>query len=102
MPNVHHGDGLPRIVNLVPHPVIALADAPALTPANFRHPGQPGFLTSDPNHGGLGLVAEAELRALFTPEHGWRVLALHPARFQTRSPLGQVPAVAGCLERTTP
>lgn len=44
-------------------------------------------------------VREDELRALFAPERGWRILALRAARFQTRSPLGRVPAVAGCIER---
>ena len=33
----------------------------------------------------LRQVREAELRALFTPEHGWRVLALRPARLLIRS-----------------
>jgi len=47
-------------------------------------------------------VLESELRALFAPERGWRVLALRPARFLIRSARGNdVPAVAACVERVT-
>ena len=44
-------------------------------------------------------VREDELRALFSAERGWRVLALRAAQFESRSPMGQVPAVAGGFER---
>lgn len=42
-------------------------------------------------------VTEAELRALFTPERGWRILALRPAEFRNR--VQSAPAVAACVER---
>jgi hypothetical protein len=44
-------------------------------------------------------VRESELRARFAPELGWRILALRPARFLTRSTRGDVPAIAACIER---
>ena len=45
-------------------------------------------------------VTESEVRARFTPEHGWRILALRPARFVIRSARGNdVPAVAACVKR---
>jgi SAM-dependent methyltransferase len=44
-------------------------------------------------------VREEELRALFAPEYGWRVLALRPARFRVRSERGAVPATGACFER---
>lgn len=42
-------------------------------------------------------VTEAELRARFTEEKGWRVLAMRPAEFQ--STFAPVPAIAACFER---
>ena len=42
-------------------------------------------------------ITEAELRALFTAERGWRILALRPAEFQNR--VAAVPAIAACMER---
>lgn len=42
-------------------------------------------------------VSEDELRARFTAEKGWRILALRPAQFQSR--IAPVPAVAACIER---
>lgn len=42
-------------------------------------------------------VSEDELRARFTAEKGWRILALRPAEFQSR--IAPVPAVAACIER---
>lgn len=42
-------------------------------------------------------VTEDELRARFTGEKGWRILALRPAQFQSR--IAPVPAVAACIER---
>ncbi|MCW5850069.1 MAG: class I SAM-dependent methyltransferase [Anaerolineae bacterium] len=44
-------------------------------------------------------VRDEELRALFAPEHGWRILALRPARFLVGPACTPVPAVAACLER---
>jgi SAM-dependent methyltransferase len=58
-----------------------------------------GFVIASPFPNAPRPVREDELRALFTPERGWRVLALRAALFGTRSPLGQVPALAGCFER---
>jgi hypothetical protein len=59
-----------------------------------------GFAIDSPIPSAPRQVLESELRALFAPEHGWRVLALRPARFLIRSARGNdVPAVAACIER---
>jgi hypothetical protein len=59
-----------------------------------------GFAFDSPMPNAPRQVRDAELRALFAPEHGWRVLALRPARFLIRSARGNdVPAVAMCVER---
>lgn len=42
-------------------------------------------------------VTEAELRSRFTPERGWRILALREALFQNR--VAATPAVSACVER---
>ena len=42
-------------------------------------------------------VEEAELRARFTVEKGWRILTIRPAQFLSR--IAPVPAVAACIER---
>ncbi|MBB4634160.1 class I SAM-dependent methyltransferase [Longimicrobium terrae] len=42
-------------------------------------------------------VTDDELRARFSTERGWRILALRPAQFQSR--IAPVPAVAACIER---
>lgn len=42
-------------------------------------------------------VTDDELRARFTAERGWRVLALRAATFESR--IAPVPAVAACFER---
>jgi SAM-dependent methyltransferase len=42
-------------------------------------------------------VTDDELRARFTAEKGWRILALRPAQFLSR--IAPVPAVAACIER---
>lgn len=42
-------------------------------------------------------VTEDELRARFTAENGWRILAVRPAQFESR--IAPVPAVAACIER---
>jgi SAM-dependent methyltransferase len=47
-------------------------------------------------------VSESEVRERFAPERGWRILALRPARFVTRSARGDVAAVAACVERVNP
>ncbi|MDQ2669103.1 MAG: class I SAM-dependent methyltransferase [Gemmatimonadota bacterium] len=42
-------------------------------------------------------VSEDEVRARFTPEAGWRILACRPAEFLSR--VAPVPATAACVER---
>lgn len=42
-------------------------------------------------------VTEEELRARFTPERGWRILALREALFQNR--VAATPATCACVER---
>lgn len=42
-------------------------------------------------------VREDELRARFSAEKGWRILACRPAEFQSR--IAPVPAIAACIER---
>jgi hypothetical protein len=62
-----------------------------------------GFAFESPMPNAPREVRENELRALFAPEHGWRVLAIRPARFQVRTARGNdVPAVAACIERVSP
>ena len=58
-----------------------------------------GFAFDSPIPNAPRQVREDELRALFSPERGWRMLALHAASFVTRSARGAVPAVAACFER---
>jgi len=59
-----------------------------------------GFAFDSPMPNAPRQVREDELRTLFAPEHGWRVLALRPAKFLIRSPRGnEVPAIAACFER---
>jgi SAM-dependent methyltransferase len=61
-----------------------------------------GFAFASPIPNAPRGVSESELRALFAPEHGWRVLALRPARFLIRSARGSdVPAIAACFEWNT-
>jgi SAM-dependent methyltransferase len=45
-------------------------------------------------------VTEDELRARFTVENGWRILAVRPAQFESR--YAPVPALAACIERIGP
>lgn len=59
-----------------------------------------GFAINSPMPNAPREVREEELRGLFAPERGWRILALRPAHFVTRSTRGDVPAVAACVERT--
>ncbi|MEW5928305.1 MAG: class I SAM-dependent methyltransferase [Gemmatimonadota bacterium] len=42
-------------------------------------------------------ITEEELRARFTAERGWRLLAVRPAEFLSR--VARVPATAACIER---
>ena len=42
-------------------------------------------------------VSADELRARFTAEKGWRIVASRPAEFQSR--MAPVPAIAACVER---
>ena len=46
-------------------------------------------------------VREEEVRTLFAPQHGWRILALRPARFLVGPARTPVPALAACLERVS-
>ncbi len=45
-------------------------------------------------------ISEAEVRARFTPEKGWRILELRPAEFLSR--VASVPATCACIERLAP
>ncbi len=59
-----------------------------------------GFAIASPLPNAPRQVLESELRALFAPERGWRVLAVRPARFLIRSARSnEVPAIAACVER---
>jgi SAM-dependent methyltransferase len=58
-----------------------------------------GFAIDSPFPNAPRAVSESELQARFAREHGWRIVALRPARFVTRSPRGDIPAVAACFER---
>lgn len=58
-----------------------------------------GFAIESPYPNAPRQVRESEVRERFTTERGWRILALRPARFVTRSPRGDIPAVAACVER---
>jgi SAM-dependent methyltransferase len=59
-----------------------------------------GFAIASPIPNAPRQVIESELRTLFAPKNGWRVLALRPARFLIRSARGNdVPAIAACVER---
>ena len=59
-----------------------------------------GFAINSPMHNAPREVREDELRALFTSEQGWRIQALRTATFITRSPRGNIPAIAACFERS--
>lgn len=59
-----------------------------------------GFAFNSPMPNAPREVREDELRTLFAPDKGWRILALRPAHFVTRSTRGDVPATAACMERT--
>jgi hypothetical protein len=62
-----------------------------------------GFAIASPIPNAPRQVLENELRTLFAPERGWRVLALRPARFLIRSARSnEVPAIAACVERVPP
>jgi len=59
-----------------------------------------GFAIASPIPNAPRQVLESELRALFAPEQGWRILALRPAQFAIRSARSNdVPAIAACVER---
>jgi SAM-dependent methyltransferase len=58
-----------------------------------------GFDFDSPYQNAPRRVSEHELRERFAADQGWRILALRPAQFLTRSGRGDVPAVAACLER---
>jgi SAM-dependent methyltransferase len=78
----------------------ALADELATTLAPGGRYYLLGFAIDSPNTNAPHAVGEDELRALFAPARGWQARALRAAVFETRSPLGKVPALAGCMERT--
>ncbi len=46
-------------------------------------------------------VGEDELRARFTPERGWKILAARPSQFALSGPRRTVPATIACIERIT-
>jgi SAM-dependent methyltransferase len=56
-----------------------------------------GFAFKSPMPNAPREVSAEELRSLFPPEQGWRMLALRPAQFVTVR--GNVPAIAACIER---
>ena len=58
-----------------------------------------GFAIDSPFPNAPKQVRESELRERFTPEQGWRILALHPERFLVSTARQKVPAVALCVER---
>jgi SAM-dependent methyltransferase len=58
-----------------------------------------GFAIASPFPNAPKQVREEELRGLFSEARGWRTLVLRKAGFKTRSTRGDIPAVAGCLER---
>jgi SAM-dependent methyltransferase len=58
-----------------------------------------GFAIDSPMISSPRQVREDELRTLFAPKQGWRILALHPARFEVRVAAGGVPSIAACFER---
>jgi SAM-dependent methyltransferase len=58
-----------------------------------------GFAFSPPMPNAPRKVSDEELRALFAPEEGWRILTLRPAQFVTT--FGNMPAVVACVERMT-
>jgi cyclopropane fatty-acyl-phospholipid synthase-like methyltransferase len=57
-----------------------------------------GFAITAPMPNAPKEVTADEVRLLFGQERGWRILALRPAQFLTK--LGNVPALAACIERT--
>ena len=56
-----------------------------------------GFAFQSPMPNAPRQVTAEELKQLFSPDQGWKMLALHPAQFITVR--GDVPAIAGCFER---
>ncbi len=60
-----------------------------------------GFAFDSPMPNAPRKVTESELRELFSPERGWRVLALRPALLEIRLAPNGVPAVAACFEQTS-
>ena len=57
-----------------------------------------GFAIEYPVANSPRAVREEELRELFSPADGWRVLAIRAAKFATAS-FGEIPAIAACIER---
>jgi hypothetical protein len=61
-----------------------------------------GFAFDSPVPNSPRQVRDSELKELFAPERGWRILALRPAKFIVHMAPQGVPAIAGCIERVTP
>lgn len=60
-----------------------------------------GFAFDSPVPNAPRQVRDRELRELFAAEHGWRMLALRPAKFIVRAAPQGVPAIAACIKRVT-
>ena len=56
-----------------------------------------GFAFQSPMPNAPRQVSADEPKSLFSPEQGWRILVLRHAQFITVR--GNVPAIAGCVER---
>ena len=59
-----------------------------------------GFAVTFPGDNLPRAVEEAEVRERFSAEKGWKILHLAPATFASR--VGEVPALAACIERSHP
>jgi SAM-dependent methyltransferase len=57
-----------------------------------------GFAITFPGENLPRAVEEAELEGRFSDEAGWTILSCNPAVFQSR--VGDVPAIAACIERS--
>jgi SAM-dependent methyltransferase len=60
-----------------------------------------GFAFDSPVPNAPKQVRDSELKEFFAPEHGWRILAMRPAKFIVRAAPQGVPAIATCIERMT-
>jgi SAM-dependent methyltransferase len=78
-----------------------LARALATTLANGGHYYLLGFAFDSPVPNAPRQVSDSELKELFAPELGWRILVLRSAKFVVRMAPQGVPAIAACIERVT-